>query len=105
MLCSDARVECYKFLYNFGEKMRNYRFNRKINFLLYRYKYLIRYIIIGVGSIFVEIIVIEIIKKLGLLTVFDPHKYLTTIIGFLAGVVFAFILNAKINFPEPSVSI
>ena len=71
----------------------------RINFLIYRYKYLLRYIIIGLGSIVVEVLVIH------LFSLSPSTKNLHTAwflgIGFLCGVLFSFYLNSTINFPVP----
>jgi pentose-5-phosphate-3-epimerase/putative flippase GtrA/broad specificity phosphatase PhoE len=76
-------------------------FRTKANFLLYRYKYLIRYVIIGLTSIFIEVLAIELARRLVSFTGLNIHDYAIIISGFLCGVIFAFILNSKINFPVP----
>lgn len=76
-------------------------YSKKINFLLYRYKYLIRYMVIGVGSIFFEVLLIGLIRKISNSFGYIMHPYIIISIGFLGGVVFSFILNSRINFPVP----
>ncbi|MFA5142292.1 MAG: histidine phosphatase family protein [Candidatus Woesearchaeota archaeon] len=68
----------------------------KLNFLLYRSRYLIRYILIGLGSLILESTVIEFLN--GTLNPTE-NESIIRIIGFLLGVLFAFKLNSKINFP------
>lgn len=64
------------------------------NLLLYRFRYLINYIIIGLLSIIIELIIISGLKLYLL-------NFIATIIGFLSGMFFAFVLNAKLNFNVP----
>ncbi|HVZ11934.1 MAG TPA: GtrA family protein [Patescibacteria group bacterium] len=65
----------------------------KLDFILYRYRYLIRYIVIGFGSLLIEVLFIEIVKK-----IFSIPSVYVILFGFLVGVVFSFILNYRINF-------
>ena len=77
------------FVFNSAEYMK------KVDFLIYKFRYLITYIIIGLGSIFLEVFLIELLKKN------SSNIYPITVIGFVAGVIFSFILNAKLNFDVP----
>jgi ribulose-phosphate 3-epimerase len=65
------------------------------NLLGYRFRYLINYIIIGLLSIVVELIILNFLKSSNL------NFIAIIIIGFLCGMYFAFILNAKLNFNVP----
>ncbi|MBI5389844.1 histidine phosphatase family protein, partial [Candidatus Woesearchaeota archaeon] len=76
-------------------------FKSRINFLLYRYKYLLRYVAIGLGSIIVEILVIGLIEGLAAFIGGQVPRYIAVGTGFLSGVLFSFALNATINFPVP----
>ena len=69
--------------------------NKKINYLVYRFRYLINYMIIGLGSILLEIFLINILSK------YVPDIRFTTLIGFIAGVLFSFFLNKNLNFKVP----
>lgn len=68
---------------------------KKINFLVYRFQYLINYIIIGILSVLLEIIIIKYILVYNM-----PFLY-KVVIGFSCGVLLAFILNSKLNFKVP----
>lgn len=63
--------------------------------ILYRYRFLFNYIIIGFLSICVELLIFQAI-----------NNYLTLLLaqtfGFIVGVIFAFVLNVRFNFKIPS---
>jgi len=63
----------------------------------YRYKYynLITYVLIGVGSLFIEILVIS-----GMSSV-SPNPWANIGVGFVCGMTFSYVLNAWYNFDEP----
>ena len=69
--------------------------NRQINFIFYRFRYLINYIIIGFFSILVELLIIQLIQKV---EIFFLYRLF---IGFLGGLLFSFFLNARLNFRVP----
>lgn len=71
---------------------------RKLSFIFFRYRYLLRYILIGLGSLVFEILIITLLNGMHLLS---EYNYVVILTGFVAGVLFAFALNAKINFPVP----
>lgn len=68
---------------------------RDINFLTYKFRYLINYIIIGFFSILLEVLLINFVFP-----GFLDFK-IKIILGFLFGLIFSFILNAKLNFKVP----
>jgi pentose-5-phosphate-3-epimerase/broad specificity phosphatase PhoE/putative flippase GtrA len=68
----------------------------RAEFYLYRYKYLLRYIAIGLGSVILESVVVGLIKHF-----FWIENYFTIAFGFLLGVFLSFYLNSKINFHVP----
>lgn len=65
-------------------------YRQKLDFLLFRYKYLLRYIFIGLSSIVVELLIIGVLP-------FAPVVSIP--VGFLLAVVWAFFLNSRLNFP------
>lgn len=68
------------------------RFNRKINYWIYRYRYLTLYIIIGLSSIILEILIISIIGRN------ISEFFFKAVIGFIGSLLFSFFLNSTINF-------
>jgi len=75
------------------------KYASRLDFLIFRYKYLIRYVIIGFCSIVVEVLAIAALKYALAAQAIGIHPYVITATGFLAGVLFSFILNTKLNFP------
>ena len=71
----------------------------RLDFLVFRYKYLIRYVIIGFCSILVELAVISLLNYITSELAIGVSQYVIIAAGFLAGVLFAFVLNTKLNFP------
>jgi len=69
-------------------------FTKKLDYVVYKYRYFLRYVIIGLSSILIEVF---------LLIIFGGYfnKYLVTIVGFFLGMTFSFILNLKLNFDIP----
>ena len=67
----------------------------KLSFRLYRWRFLVVYILIGAGSLWVEILLLRGLQYLGLS--FIPAQ----LIGLVAGVFFAFWLNVRFNFKVP----
>ncbi len=67
---------------------------KTINFLRYRFRYLSNYIIIGFLSVLLEIIIVN-------YSILELPFILKVVVGFIAGVLLAFILNAKLNFRVP----
>jgi len=63
-----------------------------IQFLTYRYKFLILYTIFGFISLTAELLLIRAIQS------FDVSYSISAIFGFLAGLIIAFILNIRFNF-------
>ena len=72
--------------------------HKKLDFLLYRYKYLIRYVFIGLGSIVIETIIITILRSFNQTTLISNISIIT---GFIIGLLFSYLLNSKINFYVP----
>lgn len=69
--------------------------NKQVNFVIYRFRYLINFIIIGFLSILIEVSVVNLLKDVKILFLFK------VILGFLMGLLFSFFLNAKLNFKVP----
>jgi len=69
--------------------------NKHVNFIVYRFRYLINFIIIGFLSILVEILIISLLNKIQIIFL------IKVIIGFLTGLLFSFFLNSKLNFKVP----
>jgi ribulose-phosphate 3-epimerase len=69
--------------------------NKQINFIFYRFRYLINYIIIGFFSILVELAIIQLIQNVNMFFFFR------LVMGFVGGLLFSFFLNAKLNFKVP----
>jgi ribulose-phosphate 3-epimerase len=74
-------------------------YKSKIDFLLYRYKYLIRFTIIGIGSLFTELLIIQLITIISDKAGLKLPIYISIAAGFVLGLLFSFIINSKINFP------
>ena len=68
---------------------------RQINFLKYRFNYLFKYIIIGFFSVLLEVLFVRYVPF------FTFPFFMKVVVGFLLGVCFSFILNAKLNFKVP----
>lgn len=68
---------------------------KSANFIFFRFRYLINYIIIGFFSVLLEVIIVG---SLGIYNISLGNKIA---IGFLAGVLLSFILNSKLNFRVP----
>jgi len=82
----------------FGSKFFVFSANKtykNLNFLIYRYRYLINYILIGLSSIILEIVIIQLAIKI------INIKLVCIALGFISGVILSFWLNAKINFNVP----
>ncbi len=69
--------------------------NKQIDFIFYRFRYLINYIIIGVFSILVELLIIHLLQKVEIIFLFKVF------IGFLGNLLFSFFLNTRLNFKVP----
>jgi len=71
------------------------RITKSLNFLIYRFRYLLNYMIIGLLSVSLEVLIVRAFSSsfLGL-----P---LAIILGFVSGVFLSFILNSKLNFNVP----
>ncbi len=67
----------------------------QLNYFRYRFKYLINYIVIGFFSILLELIIVKILISYSVPLIFSMVP------GFLCGMLFAFFLNAKLNFKVP----
>jgi ribonuclease H / adenosylcobalamin/alpha-ribazole phosphatase len=70
-------------------------FSKTTNFLRYRFRHLFNYIIIGILSIILEVVVVKIF------TIYKLPFIPAIITGFLSGMILSFILNAKLNFNVP----
>jgi ribulose-phosphate 3-epimerase len=66
-----------------------------LSFWIYRYRFLMYYVLIGTSSIFLEILTYRGLETIG---IFPP---LSNLAGLLAGVFFAFWLNVRYNFKVP----
>jgi len=66
---------------------------KKFDFLVYRYRYITTYIVIGLGSIFIELLIIALANNLS--------NELTLVTGFATGMIFSYTLNSKLNFKVP----
>lgn len=70
---------------------------KMIRYLIFRYRFLMRYIIIGLFSIIIEV---SIIYALDLLIDYNQtFNYFYILIGFGTGVLIAWYLNTRLNFP------
>ncbi|MFC1504639.1 GtrA family protein [Spirochaetota bacterium] len=67
---------------------------KALSFRVYRYRFLGTYILIGFGSIILELIIYR--SFLGLV-----YSLIAKIIGVAAGIFFAYIMNVRINFKVP----
>jgi pentose-5-phosphate-3-epimerase/putative flippase GtrA len=65
---------------------------KKINFLFYRYRFLLFYILFGFISLIVELIISK------FLVYYNLNYLFATIIGFIIGLIAAFFLNVRYNF-------
>ncbi|VVB78731.1 2,3-bisphosphoglycerate-dependent phosphoglycerate mutase [uncultured archaeon] len=68
---------------------------KTIKYLIYRFHYLINYMIIGVIAVATEILIARYVL------IMDMSFIIKVIIGFLVGVSISFILNSKLNFKVP----
>ncbi len=66
---------------------------RKVDYIIFRYKYLLTYIFIGLSSLVVEILAIYVLQRTG-----APITQGIYFLSFLLGMVLSFVLNTKINF-------
>ena len=66
-----------------------------VNFLIYRFRYLFNYIVIGFLSVLLEIIIVNQLSKVKISLIFS------ILIGFIAGLLLSFFLNSKLNFRVP----
>lgn len=71
------------------------KFKRSIAFLLYRNRFLFFYILIGLFSIILEIIIYRGLEQLGV------HHPLSNFGGLITGILFAYWLNVRFNFKVP----
>lgn len=69
--------------------------SRRIEFFLYRYRFLMTYVAIGVASLALEVLVFRGLQKLGL------HSVAATVLGLAAGIYFAYWMNVRFNFKVP----
>ena len=65
---------------------------KKINFLFFRYRFLLLYILFGFISLVIELIIAK------FLVYYNFHYLIATIIGFIIGLITAFFLNVRYNF-------
>lgn len=66
-----------------------------IDYYRYKYRNLFTYVLIGIGSLVVEILVIS-----GMWYA-SPNRWVNISIGFVCGMAFSYVLNAWYNFDEP----
>lgn len=76
--------------------MKANQLKKYLEYFLYRYRFLINYIIIGFSSILLEVLIISILDYF-----FLKNILIFSFIGFIFGVLFSFSLNAKLNFHVP----
>lgn len=77
----------------------NQKYQKHVSFIIYRYRYVYRYILIGLGSLIIEAIFIEILKET--FNSLNIPIIIFYISGFVIGMLFAFYFNIKMNFPVP----
>lgn len=70
------------------------RIMKNFNFLRYRFRYLINYMIIGFLAVFLETLIVRYLD-------FGISFWLKVTIGFISGVLLSFILNSRLNFYVP----
>jgi pentose-5-phosphate-3-epimerase/putative flippase GtrA len=69
---------------------------KTMNFLFYRFRYLVNYVIIGFFSVSLEVLAVSYLRRINL-------SLLPSVgIGFLMGVILSFILNSTLNFKVPA---
>jgi broad specificity phosphatase PhoE/pentose-5-phosphate-3-epimerase/putative flippase GtrA len=66
-----------------------------LDYYRYRFRYLSRYTVIGVGSLVLEVAIIS------LLGYASSYQWLNTVFGFSVGMMFSYVLNASFNFDVP----
>lgn len=69
--------------------------SQRFTFLVYRFRFLMSYVVIGGGSIGVEILIFRGIERLGFVS------WVAYPIGLAAGILFAYWLNVRFNFKVP----
>ena len=69
---------------------------RNLSFLLYRYRFLLSYVVIGICSIVLEIISLYGLEVAGL------HSPFSNLVAVALGVTFAFAINVRFNFKVPA---
>jgi putative flippase GtrA len=67
---------------------------KKANYAIYKYRYFLRYIIIGIFSILLELIIIIIMSKI------LPYE-ISILFGFFVAMTASYLINSKINFNIP----
>ncbi len=68
---------------------------QKVDYYLYRFRYLLKYILIGIGSLFLEIATIWASSFV------SPFQWANVVFGFGVGMIFSYVLNARFNFKVP----
>ena len=66
---------------------------KKTDYWIYRYRYLLNYTLIGLGSIIIEVVALFLMNYQG----FFPILFF----AFFLGMVFSFVLNSRLNFRVP----
>ncbi len=69
---------------------------KEIDFLFYRYRFVLNYCLIGFGSIVLELIIATTLNRF-----LNLNVMLGSVIGFIFGVLFSYILNSRLNFQVP----
>ena len=78
------------------EQVLSRSINARINLFLYKFRFLLLYIIFGVLSLVIEFTIRNYLIALGL------NKNYSTLLSVLIGILFAFWSNSKLNFKIPS---
>ncbi|MBM3231766.1 hypothetical protein FJZ21_00075 [Candidatus Pacearchaeota archaeon] len=75
--------------------LKSQSLRRETKFLLYRFRYLINYIIIGLFSVGLEILIVH------YLNILESPSLISIPLGFISGVFISFLLNSRLNFRVP----
>ncbi len=85
-----------KVMNNYQSSIFSDKFKRSIAFLLYRNRFLFLYILIGLFSIVLEILIFRGMERVGI------HSPLSNFTGLVTGILFAYWLNVRFNFKVPT---
>ena len=85
-----------KVMINYQSSIFSDKFKRSIAFLLYRNRFLFFYILIGLFSIVLEILIFRGMERVGV------HQPLSNFGGLVYGILFAYWFNVRFNFKVPT---